>query len=217
MRKSMLYALVLTALMIGLIFFLSSDYLPNKPGELVDEQEIDESKPADEQEVVTTPDVTEHPETKKLAIEIDGSEEMVELKRYSDETNTFVIYIDEEHFTYEEGLSQTITSKESRLATLTIEGIPDQTPEEVARTRAEQYREDFSVNGPSSITNPVDGLHLKGTSDGEILNVYMTSNPAQDTVFVVTARYPKAAENTIGARIEAMAKTFEMEDTRDVQ
>ena len=217
MRKSMAYVFVLTALMIGLIYFLSSDYVPDKPGELVDEEEVDESKPADEQEVITTPDVTEHPETKELAIEIDGTQETLELQRYSDEINTFVIYVDEEHFDYKEGLNQTITSKDSRLATLTIEGIPDQTPEEVARTRTEQYRQSFSVNGPQSISDPVDGLHLKGTSDGEILNVYITTNPMQDTVFVVTTRYPKAAEKTIGARIEAMATTFEMEDTRDVQ
>ncbi|WP_342527615.1 hypothetical protein MKY84_02865 [Chryseomicrobium sp. FSL W7-1435] len=217
MRKSMAYVLFLTALMIGLIFFLSSDFFPDKEGELVDEQEIDESKPATEQEIITSPEITDHPETIVAEVGINGQQEEIELTRYSDEGNTYVIYMDESSFEFEDGLSQTITAKDSSLVTLTIESIPDQLPEQVARTRAEQFRQDFSINGPQDVTDPIDGLYLKGSSDAEDLHVYITLNPMEDTVFIVTARYPSAQAEGLGARIDAMINTFVIEDTRDVQ
>ncbi|MFC4353782.1 hypothetical protein ACFO0S_01715 [Chryseomicrobium palamuruense] len=94
MRKTIAYVLFLTALMIGLIYFLSSDFMTQKRGELVSDEEINPSKPATEQEVVSRPDLDEYPETKEMAIELEGQQETIDLERITDEGHTFVLYID---------------------------------------------------------------------------------------------------------------------------
>lgn len=217
MRKSIGYAAILGIAMIALIYFLSSDLFPGKEGDLVDEQQIDENLEPTEQPIASLPEVSNHPETKEIALEIEGVQQTVEMTRFSDELNTYVIYVDESLFTVEDGLSQTITAKESPLITLTIESVPDQTPQQVARTRAEQYRQDFSVKAPVEVTDPLGSLHLEGSSETEELDVYLLMNPMQDATFLLTLRYPEGAEENYAPRLQAMVASFQMKDTRETE
>ncbi|AYC30352.1 hypothetical protein [Paenisporosarcina cavernae] len=217
MRKRILYVLFLTALMIGLIYFLSSDLVPQKPGELVDEEEIDPNKSATEQEVIELPDLSEFAETKEMALEIEGTQEKLELTRHSDQDNSYVIYVDEERFTFEDGLTQTITANESPLSSLSIEFVPDQTITSLADTRMQQLREDFRVGGLEEVTDPLEAFSHTGTSDSERFTVYLLENPGKTGVFVLTVLHPLAASEGFGVRLDAMAGTFSMIDTRETK
>lgn len=217
MRKTIAYVLFLTALMIGLIYFLSSDFMTQKRGELVSDEEIDPTKSATEQEVVTRPDLEDYPKTKEVAIELEGQQETVAHERITDEGHTFVLYMDSDRFTFEQGLTQQITAKEQPLATLTIEYIPDQTTEQVADTRLQQLSEDFDLRGPEHVSRPLESVSYSGSSGAERVASYLLEDPMNSGIFILTARYPLESAEGFGARIDAMISTFEMVDLRKTQ
>lgn len=214
MRKTMAYVLFLTALMIGLIYFLSSDLVSQKEGELVEEEEIDRSKPGNEQQVVTLPDLSSYPSDKDMKVNIDGQEETITMTRHTDQSHSFVIYVDTERFIYEQGLTQTITSIEQDLAELIVEHIPDQTPEQVAEARIEQLSAEFNMEGPISIEDPFIAKAYKGTSSAEHFHAYLIDDEAGTGVFILTSRYPLSATDAIGARLQHMMESFEVVDTQ---
>ncbi|WP_028392043.1 hypothetical protein [Bacillus cihuensis] len=155
---------------------------------------------------------------KKVPLSIEGTEEEtdVTLKESAD----YVIYVDEEHYRYEEKEGYDLIVPKVDLperypeVSMEIRQISDKKPDEVLKDVQDELRKSFpELKEPEKVTTPLKGWMLKGITgvewDSPVTKTYIISN-GQAGSFVIKQTYFLEASEGHAVRFDNMLKEFKL-------
>ncbi|WP_273124535.1 hypothetical protein [Bacillus weihaiensis] len=155
---------------------------------------------------------------KEIIQNIEGEEEETPLSLKKGVESDYVIYVDEERYTFVQGDNfDKIITKEPLPemypeVSMEIRQIIDREPAEVVNELKGQLQEEFpELSGPEEISEPVNGFKLHGVNgsewDSPVLTTYVISNGHTGS-YVITERYFLEAAEGHGVRFDEMVKEF---------
>jgi hypothetical protein len=161
---------------------------------------------------------------KKITQEIEGMSEEKEMALQEGEAG-YVIYIDEERYTFVKEREQDIiipkTPLEERYpeVSMTISQVVDKEPEELASQIHQELKKTFKeVKDVTTVKEPVKGLLVAAIDGNEwdslVTQVYIISNSKKGS-FVIQEKYFLEAAEGHGSRFYHMLKEFEVVENKD--
>ncbi len=155
---------------------------------------------------------------KKVPLPIEGTEEEtdVTLKESAD----YVIYVDEEHYRYEEKAGYDLIVPKVDLperypeVSMEIRQITDKKPDEVLKDVQAELKKSFpELKNPEKVTTPIQGWMLKGIAGVEwnspVTKTFIVSN-GQAGSFVIKQTYFLEASEGHAVRFDNMLKEFKL-------
>ena len=157
---------------------------------------------------------------KEITQSIEGQDEETDVNLNEGTNSEYIIYVDETRYKMINGEEADIITTIDPLpekypeVTMEIKQVPTEKPEDLVGKIEAELKKDFpELRAVESVTEPVEGYWLHGTTgsewDSKVVTAYVISN-GKDGSYVITENYFLEAAEGHGARFHHMLDSFEI-------